>query len=119
LEYLSGFLSFVYISCCLLLIGIVLLQKGEQGGLGGAFGGGGGDTAFGVKADTTWKRATIVIALLFIVLSIFLGVLKRPLNSVVRSVGEDKESSTIPENSSEENRGSDENSIPVTPSDEG
>jgi preprotein translocase subunit SecG len=70
---LINLLWFLFISTCLLLMLIVLLQRGEAGGLGSAFGGGGGDTAFGVKADTTWKKATAFFAILFMALAVLLG----------------------------------------------
>ncbi len=64
----------LFLFVCVLLLIVVLLQKGDVGGIGGAFGGGGGETAFGVQADTTWKRTTAVLAGLFIVLAMVLGV---------------------------------------------
>jgi preprotein translocase subunit SecG len=61
---------------CFFLIFVVLIQKGEGGGLGG-LAGGGVDTAFGAKADTTWKKATAVAAGLFMVLTLVLGILPK------------------------------------------
>ena len=83
MEYIAGFLSIVYVCACLFLIFVVLIQKGEGGGLGGAFGGGAVDVAFGSTADTTWKRATSIAAGLFIILSILLGLLEAPPKSVI------------------------------------
>jgi preprotein translocase subunit SecG len=93
--YLVGFFSVVYVLCCLFLIFVVLIQKGEGSGLGTAFGGGGGDTAFGVKADTAWKKATAVAAALFIILSILLGILQSP-RSVTESAAEPAEKTEAP-----------------------
>lgn len=73
MGFLIGFLWVVYIVVCLFLVLIILIQRGETGGLSSAFGGGGGETAFGVKADTTWKKATAFFAALFFGLSIALG----------------------------------------------
>jgi len=68
-----GFLWFVYIVVCFLLMLIILIQRGETGGLSSAFGGGGGETAFGVKADLTWKKATAWFAGIFMLLALILG----------------------------------------------
>jgi len=76
MEVLNVLLTIVYVICCLFLGFVVLIQKGEGGGLGGAFGGGAVDQAFGAKADMTWKRATAVAAATFMVLAIFLGIVQ-------------------------------------------
>lgn len=68
-----GFVWFLFLFVCALLTLVVLLQRGDAGGIGAAFGGGGGDTAFGVKADTTWKKTTAYLAGAFFVLAIILG----------------------------------------------
>jgi preprotein translocase subunit SecG len=94
MGYLSGFLSIVYVCSCLFLIFVVLIQKGEGGGLGGAFGGGAVDVAFGSTADTTWKKATSIAAGLFIVLSIVLGMIESPNQSrVAGALGGEKPTS--------------------------
>src|SRR5256885_191760 len=81
MTVLTFLLSAVYIIACLFLIFVVLIQKGEGGGLGGLAGGGAGDGAFGAKADMTWKRATGVAAALFVGLSLVLGGLPRPTSA--------------------------------------
>ena len=78
--------SALFILVCLFLIFVVLIQKGEGGGLGGLAGGSAVDTAFGAKADMTWKRATFIAARLFIVLALTLGVLKRPVSATKKIV---------------------------------
>jgi preprotein translocase subunit SecG len=80
-------LTVIYVIACLFLCFVVLIQKGEGGGLGGAFGGGAVDVAFGAKADMTWKRATAVCAAVFMLLAMFLGVLHHRLDQ--RSIAED------------------------------
>lgn len=80
-------LTVIYVIACLFLCFVVLIQKGEGGGLGGAFGGGAVDVAFGAKADMTWKRATAVCAAIFMLLAMFLGVLHHRLDQ--RSIAED------------------------------
>ncbi|MBN1587917.1 MAG: preprotein translocase subunit SecG [Pirellulales bacterium] len=50
------------------LILIILVQRGKGGGLAGAFGGMGGQSAFGAKAGDLFTKITIGVASLWIVL---------------------------------------------------
>jgi preprotein translocase subunit SecG len=50
------------------LILLVLIQRGRGGGLAGAFGGLGGQSAFGTKAGDLFTRITIGVAAFWIVL---------------------------------------------------
>ena len=52
----------------LFLIGLILLQRGRGGGLAGAFGGMGGQSAFGTKAGDVFTRITIGVAVAWILL---------------------------------------------------
>ncbi len=52
----------------LFLIGLILLQRGRGGGLAGAFGGMGGQSAFGTKAGDVFTRITIGVAAAWILL---------------------------------------------------
>ena len=52
------------------IILLVLVQRGRGGGLVGALGGMGGQSAFGTKAGDTFTRVTIVAASLWIVICI-------------------------------------------------
>jgi preprotein translocase subunit SecG len=65
----------VFILTCLILIGLVLLQKGRGGGLSGAFGGGGGNTAFGAKTGDVLTWATSIVFGVFVLLAIALNLL--------------------------------------------
>ncbi|HUG19714.1 MAG TPA: preprotein translocase subunit SecG [Planctomycetaceae bacterium] len=51
------------------LILLVLVQRGRGGGLAGAFGGMGGQSAFGTKAGDVFTRITIVAAVLWVLLA--------------------------------------------------
>jgi preprotein translocase subunit SecG len=53
----------------LLLMGIILLQRGRGGGLAGAFGGMGGQSAFGTKAGDVFTKITIVMAVIWVLLA--------------------------------------------------
>ena len=52
----------------LFLIVLVLIQRGKGGGLAGAFGGMGGQSAFGTKAGDLFTRVTMGAALFWIIL---------------------------------------------------
>lgn len=61
----------------LILILLILVQRGKGGGLAGALGGMGGQSAFGTKAGDTFTRITIGVAFAWIVLCILaLAILK-------------------------------------------
>lgn len=64
------FLGLVLFGLCCLLILVILLQKGRGGGLTGAFGGAGGSSAFGAKTGDVFTWITVIVASLFLVLSI-------------------------------------------------
>jgi preprotein translocase subunit SecG len=56
----------------LLLIGIILLQRGKGGGLAGAFGGVGGSSAFGSRAGDQFTKVTLIMAAVWILLIMFM-----------------------------------------------
>lgn len=60
-------LAFVFAFIGLILMGVILLQRGRGVGLAGAFGGAGGNTAFGAKTGDFLTWATIVVAVLFLI----------------------------------------------------
>ncbi|TVS06790.1 MAG: preprotein translocase subunit SecG [Phycisphaerales bacterium] len=69
-----GVLIFVFVS--LLLIGIVLIQKPQGGGLGGAFGGAGagsGQTAFGAKTGDALTIGTVGLFIIWLLIAIALN----------------------------------------------
>src|SRR6185503_4696698 len=59
----------------LILVMLVLIQKGRGGGLASAFGGGGGNTAFGSKTGDVLTWATSVVFGVFLVLAVGLNML--------------------------------------------
>jgi preprotein translocase subunit SecG len=75
----STFVLFVLVS--LLLIGLVLIQKGRGGGLAGAFGGMGGNTAFGSKTGDVLTWTTAIGFGIFLVLAIALNLLANARNN--------------------------------------
>ncbi len=63
------FLALVGMFISVLLIGIILLQRGRGGGLVGALSGLGGQSAFGTKAGDMFTRITIGIAAVWVLLA--------------------------------------------------
>ena len=55
------------------LMFIILLQRGRGGGLAGAFGGLGGQSAFGTKAGDVFTKITIVVVCLWVLLACLAG----------------------------------------------
>ena len=53
----------------LFLMFIILLQRGRGGGLAGALGGAGGQSAFGTKAGDVFTRITVGLAVFWVVLA--------------------------------------------------
>ena len=68
-------LTAVLIVNCLGLVGLILIQRGKGGGLAAAFGGGGMEQAFGTRAATLAQKATAVMAIIFLALSVALGLM--------------------------------------------
>src|SRR5678815_87700 len=65
----------LFIIVCFFLILLVLIQKGRGGGLASAFGGMGGNTAFGSKTGDELTWATSIVFGIFIALAIALNLL--------------------------------------------
>jgi len=90
-TYLTSILLAV---CGCLLMFIILLQRGRGGGLAGAFGGLGGQSAFGTKAGDMFTRITIVMAIVWVVLAAACGYAMR-LEAEGRFSGAPPEQPTI------------------------
>ena len=77
----SGFI--VYSLAALLMFSsvvmilLVLIQRGRGGGLAGAFGGMGGQSALGVRAGDVFTRITIVVAIVWVSVAGLLGISMR------------------------------------------
>jgi preprotein translocase subunit SecG len=64
---LQAFFGVLLVLMALFLILLVLVQRGRGGGLTGALGGMGGQSAFGTRAGDTFTRITIVAAAIWII----------------------------------------------------
>ncbi|MGD0140133.1 MAG: preprotein translocase subunit SecG [Tepidisphaeraceae bacterium] len=65
----------IFLFFCFVMIMLVLVQKGRGGGLSGAFGGAGGNTAFGAKTGDVLTWATSVVFALFVILAVVLNLI--------------------------------------------
>jgi preprotein translocase subunit SecG len=70
-DFLGGLLNLLVLVLGILLIFLVLIQRGKGGGLAGAFGGVGGSSAFGSRAGDLFTRITLILAGVWIVLIMF------------------------------------------------
>lgn len=66
-------LILVEVVTCLLLIGVILLQKSKSEGLGLAFGAGVGETLFGSRAGNVLTKITVTLGLIFLANTALLG----------------------------------------------
>lgn len=60
---------------CLLLIGVVLLQRGKDSGTGLSFGGGMGEAIFGAQMGNVLSKITVVLGSIFLLVTIILSIL--------------------------------------------
>ncbi|MHB8448375.1 MAG: preprotein translocase subunit SecG [Rudaea sp.] len=75
LTIFQVFYVFVAIAMCVL----ILLQRGDGAAAGSGFGGGASATVFGARGASTFlSRSTAVLALVFFVLSIAMGIYLHP-----------------------------------------
>jgi preprotein translocase subunit SecG len=63
----------IFAFLAVLLMGVILLQRGRGVGLAGAFGGAGGNTAFGAKTGDALTWITVVAAGVFLVFAVVLN----------------------------------------------
>lgn len=70
---MNSFLAYLSVTALmvtsLLLIFIILLQRGRGGGLAGAFGGAGGQSALGTKAGDVFTKITVGLAIFWVFLA--------------------------------------------------
>jgi len=81
---MSYIFMILLIFTAIFLIVLILVQRGKGGGLAGAFGGMGGQSAFGTKAGDLFTRITIGVAAFWIILCVicvrYMGAPKDVLN---------------------------------------
>lgn len=88
LALVRFFLGFTLVFTALFLIFLVLIQRGRGGGLAGAFGGMGGQSAFGTKAGDVFTKITVGVATFWILLCVLsINVLGRQQSLLSGSLG--------------------------------
>ena len=81
MSILIGFLYVIEVVVCLLLAGVVLLQKPKEGGLGGVIGGGMAEAAFGADAGNVLIKATAILGAIFLLNTLALARFTSTVNS--------------------------------------
>jgi len=74
MGFLKIVLIIVEVFSCLLIVGLVLIQRSKSEGMGLAFGSGAGESLFGARAGNVLSRATTVLAIVFLVTTLLLGI---------------------------------------------
>ncbi len=75
IAILKGFLMVVEVLSAFLLIIIILMQKSKSQGMGLAFGGAMGESLFGAQMGNVLTKATVVLAIVFMVNTTILAML--------------------------------------------
>jgi preprotein translocase subunit SecG len=97
-QFLNVLLYLILAITSLVLIFLVLIQRGKGGGLAGAFGGAGGSSAFGTKAGDFFTRVTMITAGIWIALNMILVVVSNRRTSAwgTTSSASSKSSEVVP-----------------------
>ncbi len=86
LDWKAWLLNGILVFLSLILIFIVLIQRGKGGGLAGAFGGSGGSSAFGSRAGDQFTKITLyMVAIWVLVIMINVKVMPKRDTGVVAS----------------------------------
>ena len=73
--FMIGLISVIHVLTCISLMVAILLQSGKGGGLAGSFGGGTSQTLFGGRGAATFlSRGATILAVVFFLTSLTLGV---------------------------------------------
>ena len=83
MGFLISALTAILVIVCVLMIGLILLQRGRGQGLAGAFGVGGMEEALGARAATTAQKLTAILGVAFLVLSVVVGLLRSARTSAL------------------------------------
>lgn len=73
-------LNILWLFISLVLIGLVLIQRGKGGGLAGAFGGAGGSSAFGARATDVFTKFTVIVFGVWLLVAVLIIPAMTPTN---------------------------------------
>lgn len=93
LEFLPPVLNILIWLVSVFLILLILIQKGKGGGLAGAFGGPGGQSAFGSKTADAFTKVTLYVAGVWVALVVMMIWLVQP-RTVISSPADSAVTST-------------------------
>jgi preprotein translocase subunit SecG len=71
----------IFLFVCVFMTLLILIQKGRGGGLASAFGGAGGNTAFGSKTGDVLTWATSVVFGVFLLLAVVMNLVANRVNA--------------------------------------
>jgi preprotein translocase subunit SecG len=111
ISFIITVVAVVWFICAVVLILVVLIQKGKGGGLSSAFGGGTASGLLGSKTGDFLTWATIALVGIFILLSVTLAKYYRPTVSDF-DTGQARQAAA----SAEKPAGSEQPVVPVAPS---
>ena len=95
-----------------LLMLLVLIQKGRGGGLAGAFGGPGGHSAFGTKTADVLTKLTAALGAVFFFLAILTGLFMRRSEPYEESASSEQQGPLSPGAASDTPRGGETGDAP-------
>lgn len=85
LQFWFYLILVVFLVLCVAMIGLILIQRGRGGGIASAFGGAGGNTAFGSKTGDVLTWATSIVFGIFLTMAVGLNLLATAVNKEVTS----------------------------------
>ncbi len=92
-------ITVVHILLALFIIGLVIVQGGNSGGMGAAFGGGNTEGVFGATGGSNFmQKLTLIFTLFFLLTSMFLSVIltKEGNTGLLRDIESSSSTSTLP-----------------------
>lgn len=85
MQVLFSVLLVVFLLVCVFMVGLILIQRGRGGGLAGAFGGAGGNTAFGSKTGDVLTWATSIVFFIFLSMAVALNYVTASIDKANRA----------------------------------